>query len=133
VLPTASAIVGIIIVRLACQMILARRGPLFGPLLQMQLTRPYPETWLFLRWSGWYGGEGRTGGLQRDAGPRRAPAPQEPHFRRAAAFGRDQGDPRSPDMLLCVIAIGNNRLQPLPIPRPEPDRNILAPSPSSAL
>jgi len=55
----------------------------------------------------------------RDAGPAH-------DLRRAAAFGGGQDDPRPPRMLLSTVAIGHDCRQLLPIPRSEPDFNIIA-------
>jgi hypothetical protein len=45
-------------------------------------------------------------------------------LRRAAARGRRQDNLRPPHMLLRVVAIGDDPLKPLPIPRSEPDFDI---------
>jgi hypothetical protein len=42
---------------------------------------------------------------------------------RAGAIRRHEHDPRAPDMVLRRLPIGNDRLQPLSIPRPKPNRH----------
>ena len=47
-------------------------------------------------------------------------------LRRAAAFDGGQDDPGPPHMLLGIVAIGHDCLQPLPIARSEPDFDTAA-------